>query len=108
MSLNSLTKHGSEINVTVDYRIAALVPNYLNHQRENIESIIQAMTESDFEAIRVLGHQMKGSGGGYGFDAISVFGRSIELAAEAQATSEIAHLASELSDYLHRVRVEYQ
>ena len=66
------------------------------------------MANSDFATIRALGHQMKGSGGGYGFDAISAFGSPIELAAEAQTTSEIAHLTSDFSDFLHRLRVEYQ
>ena len=51
---------------------------------------------------------MKGAGGGYGFDAITDIGQSLEQAAKAPDPDEIRKLAGELSTYLDRVEVVYE
>jgi hypothetical protein len=50
---------------------------------------LQALEKQDFETIRILGHTMKGTGGGYGFDTISEMGRALEEAAKTQDTQAI-------------------
>lgn len=52
-----------------------------------------------------MGHSMKGSGGGYGFDAITAIGNSLELAAKEQDETAIRDMVGELSDYLKRVEI---
>ena len=51
---------------------------------------------------------MKGSGGGYGLDAISDIGQSMEQAAKDGNREEIRKWAQELQDYLERVEVVYE
>jgi len=59
------------IRIRVDAEIAALVPGFLENRRKDVTLVLQAVDQGDFETARVLGHSMKGSGGGYGFDAIT-------------------------------------
>ena len=51
---------------------------YVNHTLNELSSIIK---EENIESLRTFGHNIKGSGGMYGFDSISQIGSTIELAA---------------------------
>jgi len=52
-----------------------------------------------------MGHQMKGSGTGYGFAAITEIGRSLESAAKQEASDGIRTQIAALTDYLNRVEI---
>ena len=51
---------------------------------------------------------MKGDGGGYGFDAISIMGAALEHAAAREDRDAIQRHTAELIDFLARVTVVYQ
>ena len=51
---------------------------------------------------------MKGDGGGYGFDAISVIGAALEQAAARADRDAIRRHTAELIDFLARVTVMYR
>ena len=76
-------------------------------RQEDIAAIKNALTAGDFESIRVLGHSMKGSGGGYGFDRITEIGRAIEESAQNKDPAAILAHIDELADYLSRVEIVY-
>ena len=67
-----------------------------------------AVDTGEFETVRVLGHSMKGSGGGYGFDAITDIGMSLEEAAKDRNAENIRKWLAELASYLDRVEVIYE
>ena len=69
--------------------------------------IRDALRSEDYETIRTIGHQMKGSGGGYGFDAISDIGEAVERAAKAHQDHEIARQTNALESYLNRLSIEF-
>ncbi len=97
-----------KIVVHVDTEIEDLVPGFLENRHNDVKTLQEALTKGDYETIRILGHSMKGSGGGYGFDAISEIGRSLEDAAKAKNTEETRRLIDELLHYLERVEVIYE
>jgi len=97
----------TDIVVSIDEDLQELIPGYLAHRRTDVERIRRALEERDYATLRTIGHQMKGSGGGYGFDAITDIGRSIEEAARAERDEEIRRQGSVLLDYLDRVRVVF-
>jgi HPt (histidine-containing phosphotransfer) domain-containing protein len=99
--------HGQRIVVSVDAELEDLVPGFLENRRSDVAKIRTALLTGDFDVIRVLGHSMKGSGGGYGFDAITTIGRTIEDAAKARDSESIARAVDELFDYLQRVDVVF-
>ena len=57
----------------------------------------------DFESVIILGHNMRGSGGAYGFQAITDICASLQQAAESADNAESRKLAGELSRYLDSV-----
>lgn len=97
-----------EIIVRVDSEIEDLVPGYLENRRKDIITIRTALENRDFETIKVIGHSMKGSGGGYGFDKITDIGKSIELAAKESNHEDIVKFLDELLDYLERIIIVYE
>lgn len=95
-------------NVVIDSELEDLIPGYLENRKKDIEKIEASLGQSDFETIRVTGHSMKGSGGGYGFDRISEIGRSIEEAAKTQDVATIKTGINNLDDYIKNVNVSFE
>jgi HPt (histidine-containing phosphotransfer) domain-containing protein len=65
--------------------------------------MLDALDRVDFETVKFLGHQMRGSGGAYGFDAITDIGAALQQAAESADTDASRKWVGELSNYLDRV-----
>ncbi|MBC8413594.1 MAG: Hpt domain-containing protein [Nitrospira sp.] len=97
-----------KIVVSVDPDFEEIIPGFLEHRREDIKKILEALDGNDFEGIRIIGHTMKGVGGGYGFDAISDIGRFIEAAAKENRPEDIRQHTEELASYIDRVEVVYE
>jgi signal transduction histidine kinase/HPt (histidine-containing phosphotransfer) domain-containing protein len=86
-------------------KIDQLIPWYLDKRRADLITLAAAVAEGNYEKVRVLGHNMKGSGAGYGFDAITEIGKSIELGAKRRSNGEIRTQIDALSEYLEHVQV---
>ena len=93
--------------VHVDPLLEELIPEFLEDRKEDAETMIAACGQGDYETIWTLAHDMKGAGGGYGFEAISDLGRSLERSAEDQNSEKIRTLVGALSHYLEHVEVVY-
>jgi len=93
--------------VTIDPDLADLIPGYLGNRRADVDRIGAALAVSDFTTVRRLGHSMKGTGGGYGFDEITRLGGGIEDAALATDADTVRALNSELAHYLAVVEVDF-
>jgi len=92
----------------VDHDLEELVPDFFANRHNDIQKIVAALDRNDFDAIRSIGHTLKGVGGGYGFDDITEFGREIEGAAKAQNGDDILYWINELYTYLTTVQIYYQ
>jgi CheY-like chemotaxis protein len=88
--------------------LAALVPGFLDGRRRDIVTIAAALQCSDFDGVRILGHNMKGSGAGYGFNRITEIGASLEQAAGRRAPEAIRTQSAELVRYLDGFHVVYE
>lgn len=96
-----------KIVVKIDKDIADLVPVYLNSRRKNMEEIPGLLAKDDYEALRRMGHQMKGSGGGFGLALLTGLGGRIELAAQKKDKKAIQAQAAKLRDYLDSLEIVY-
>lgn len=92
----------------VDEDLRDLIPGYLENRRKDIKDIHAALDRNDFEVIRALGHKMKGSGGGYGFDEITEIGRACEEAAKQSQAQEIREQVHRLQDYIDNVAIIFR
>lgn len=95
------------ITVHIDSNLEGLVAGYLENRRRDIVVIRAALTREDFEPVRAIGHNIKGTGGGYGFDFITKVGDELEQAALGADTAVIIRLVTALADYLERLKVVF-
>jgi signal transduction histidine kinase/DNA-binding response OmpR family regulator len=91
------------ILVRVDPELEAAIPEFLEGRRQDVISLREALERGDFETIQRLGHRMRGSGSGYGFEAITQIGECLEQAGRNRTPEEVPRWLAELSDYLERV-----
>ena len=96
------------ITVQIDEDLKEIVPGFLENRRRDVQTLELALGQNDLHAIHMIGHRLKGDGGGYGFDAISVIGGALEQAAAREDRDVIRRQIAELVDYLARVTVVYQ
>ncbi|MEP7207084.1 MAG: PAS domain S-box protein [Casimicrobiaceae bacterium] len=105
--IGAIEQHAMGV-VRVGSSVAELVPGFLAGRRRDVETIAAALERADYESVRFLGHNMKGSGAGYGFDRITEIGASLEQAAGRRAPEEIRIRAAELVRYLDGLHVKYE
>ena len=96
---------GQEFAGEIAAAIADLVPDFLDGRRRDVVAISAAAERGDLEAVRALGHDMKGSGGGYGFDRITQFGAALEAAAAHGRVDEIRAQNAQLQRYLYHLLI---
>ena len=96
-----------KIKVQVSKDIEVLVPRYLDRRHKEITSFREALNSGDFESLRIGGHSLKGSGGGYGFEALSQIGSRIEKAAQQKDSAAIENAIADYADYMARVEVAF-
>ncbi len=70
--------------------VAALVPKFLASKPMQIEQARSSLAERDFDPIRRFGHNLKGTGRGYGFPCIEEMGRELEKAATERDDASVA------------------
>ena len=63
----------------------------------------EALDRAAFQTVAILGHNLRGSGGGFGFQAITDIGAGLEEAADAADIDVSRKWLGELSGYLDRV-----
>ncbi len=96
------------IIVKVDPDLEDIIPGFLQNRQGDIEAALDALEKSDYETIRILGHNMKGAGGGYGFEVITDIGSAIEEAAKNNDADEIRKSLGELSTYLEQIEIVFE
>jgi HPt (histidine-containing phosphotransfer) domain-containing protein len=95
------------IRIVADPDLADLIPMYVRRRHGDLAKTREALAAGDLETIRIVGHSMKGSGGGYGFDGISEIGARMETAGNQADASAAADAIAQLADYLDRLEVVY-
>lgn len=92
----------------VDQDLKVLIPQFMDNREEEVEKLKEMLENNNFAEIKSLGHAIKGTGGGYGFDKITDLGFAIEEAAKNEAKEELKDLILELEDYIENVEIIYQ
>jgi signal transduction histidine kinase/CheY-like chemotaxis protein len=83
-----------------------VVGGYLEKRRADVSKLREALIQGDYATIRTLGHQMAGTGGGYGFDSITEIGSVLEDSALATDAERIRATIEDLDRYLKAVQVK--
>jgi len=97
----------TKIIVEVDSDLADLVPKFLANRQKDLLKIGDAIDRADNSALLIIGHNMKGVGGGYGFDEVTELGKRIEAAAKSGDQAELREQLTQYKEYLANVEVRY-
>lgn len=85
-------------DVAIDPDIADLAAMFLHAKKAEMGTLRSTLERGDFRMLRQAGHNLAGSGGGYGFPRLSALGAALSAAARA----ENAHAVRETLDLLTR------
>jgi HPt (histidine-containing phosphotransfer) domain-containing protein len=99
--------YDTHLIVHPDPDLADLVPLYLERRESDVVSLDEALRTNDYATVHILGHSMKGSGGGYGFDGITEIGLRIESAGKNEDTDAARTAIEDLKSYLSHLEVVY-
>jgi PAS domain S-box-containing protein len=66
-----------------DPELSAILPRFIGRLPERIQSLQEALKDLRFEELERLAHRLKGSGGGYGFPALTEAAWELQEAAKA-------------------------
>lgn len=97
----------AEITVEVHEELRALLPGFLDNRQRDLLLLTQSLDCADFPAILRIAHNLKGVGGGYGFDQISALGERLEAAARSSDSSAAAACVAEYRSFLQQHRVVF-
>ena len=96
------------VMVAIDPDLQDLVPGFLENRRKDAAALDRALQAKDLRTVRLLGHRMKGDGGGYGFQEISRIGHALEQAAIREDWNIIRQETAGLTIFLAQVDVVYR
>ena len=96
-----------KVIVRVESEIKDLIPNFLANRRKDVVSLERAISTSDFRTCQDVGHNMKGVGGGYGFDEITEIGIRLESAAKTRDSAIMQDCLRALREYLERIEIVF-
>jgi CheY-like chemotaxis protein len=88
-------------SVVVDEELSAILEKFISNVRQNSSAIATALTRGDFATVRLLGHNLKGTGSSFGLPQISQLGAELERAAEQQSSELVRKLNTQLIDLLN-------
>lgn len=94
--------------VFIDNDLADLIPVFLERRQSDLEKLRGHLANRSFEDLRVMGHTLKGSAGGYGFDGLSKIGADIETAATQADEQGILANVQAMEQYLDSLVVEFR
>ena len=97
-----------KFTVYIDPDLEELVPGFLENRRKDAAILAIAIQGNDVKTVRLLGHRMKGDGGGYGFQEISRIGEVLEQAALREDREVMTKQTAALAKFLAQVEVVYR
>jgi CheY-like chemotaxis protein/HPt (histidine-containing phosphotransfer) domain-containing protein len=80
--------------------LAALVPRYLESRRSDAVALTALLGQGDFEAIRRIAHNLKGTGASYGFPDLTRLGVAIEDSANSSDAVSVGNQLRDLERFL--------
>jgi len=89
-------------------KLAARIPAFLQNRRQDVTTMLDALARGDSQTVERLGHDMKGTGASFGFQAITDIGAALEQEArnantDASRYALLRRRVGDLSTYLDLV-----
>jgi CheY-like chemotaxis protein len=93
------------IRIEIPPGLEKLAPSYLAGRRKESSELIDLLAGADFKRLSVLGHNLKGTAGNYGFPDLARMGAALEQSAKEMDCGTLRIQMTEVSKYLDRVQL---
>lgn len=93
------------LTVKIEKDLEVLVRRFLARKHEDLKQLRAALETQQFETIRRIGHDLKGSGEAFGFPELSAFGAALERAAIAHKKRVLGEQLAAMEQFLSRLRI---
>ena len=108
MDINPKSGLNGKNLVKIDPELREIVPSFIKNRHKDVLEMPEFLKKSDYKAIERVGHGMKGSGSGFGFDVISNIGARLEKASKEKNADDISNCIGELSRYMEHLEISYE
>ncbi|MDF2549066.1 MAG: Hpt protein [Chlamydiales bacterium] len=105
--MDALEDFTRDCRVLADAQLKKIIPYFLKSRQSDLEKLAKALAEKELGVIWLIGHNMKGTGLGYGFPFFSELGQTLQQLAENRAFEQLENALIHLRNYLNRVEVVY-
>lgn len=95
----------------VDYELDELRREFLDEAREKVvemEAVLGSTAREALERLAYLAHQLKGSGGSYGYQRISTDAAELEKAVESIGDGDGQSVAPKIQEHVASLRSEIE
>lgn len=92
--------------VREDAAYVDIVMQFVEGLGARVRTMEDALNKGDFEQLCMAAHQLKGSGGGYGYPILTEQAAALERLAKQESVSECTELISDLRSLCERIVVQ--
>ncbi len=89
-------------------KLKEVVPYYLEKKQQDVRALQEAVKKRDFNEVHRIGHSLRGSGGAYGFAAITEIGAALQRSSKSMDMGEVQKWVHAFVDYLENVEIFYE
>ncbi|MBC7692742.1 MAG: CHASE3 domain-containing protein [Methylotenera sp.] len=97
----------SDLTVRISRELEDLIPGYLSNRKAELIVLDAAVAKSDFTTLQRIGHNLRGSGSGYGLDQLSELGTQLEAAAKASDLAQATQVVGQLRSFCTELKIEF-
>lgn len=87
--MNKDMLHAQDFEVRVPVELRPLLSGFFERRKSEAMSLEELLSADRYSDIARIGHKLKGSGRGYGFEVLSVLGERLEVAAWGGDENEV-------------------
>ena len=93
------------IGIEMPTGLEEIVPGYLAARRDELPEMMNLLAASDFKRLAAMAHNIKGTGGSYGFPELTRMGATLESSAKQTDSEAVRIQLAELTGYLGQVQL---
>lgn len=97
-----------KIYLNLDKKLRKIIPGFLENRQKDLLDLQGASEKRDFSKIELIGHQLMGSAGSYGFSTLSRLGKDLEVAAQSKKLDDAKLIISKIEDHLNLLEIDYE
>ena len=94
--------------ISVDEMLKDLIPGFLKNKENEIQQLNEMLDQKDFNKVKKLGHNWKGSCPSYGFHYLGDMGKEFEELVYNEDYITLKKIVSTLPSYMKNLDIHYQ